>query len=59
MWEVRSFWRASVLAMIPFTAIHVLLFPLLGAPIAAASMLLAIILSFPLAHLLEAGRSTI
>jgi hypothetical protein len=45
--------------MIPFAAVHILLFPLLGAPVALASMLLAIAASFPLAHLYEAGRSTI
>jgi membrane protease YdiL (CAAX protease family) len=55
----RSFWRASVLAMIPFAAVHVLLFPLLGAPVALASILLAIAVSFPLAHLFEVGRGTI
>jgi membrane protease YdiL (CAAX protease family) len=55
----RSFWRAASLAAVPFTAVHLLLFLTMPWPVAAASVLLAVILSFPLAHLFELGGGTI
>ena len=45
--------------MVPFTAVHLLLFIYLSWPIALASTLLAVIISFPMAHLFELGRNKI
>lgn len=56
--EDRPFWRAAVLALIPFVAAHLLLFATLPPAIAAAATLLAVVMSFPLARLYElAGRT--
>lgn len=45
--------------MIPFVIVHLVLFYTMAWPIALASVLLAIIISFPLAHLYELGGNTI
>jgi membrane protease YdiL (CAAX protease family) len=55
----HPFWRAASLSMIPFVIVHLLMFVSLPWPIAAAAMLLAVVLSFPLAHLFELGGGTI
>lgn len=55
----RSFWRAATLAAGPFVVVHLLLFVTLPWPIASAALLLAIVLSFPLAYLFELGGGTI
>ena len=55
----RSFWRAAGLSMLPFVAVHLLLFATMPWPIALASVVLASVISFPLAHLYELGGSTI
>jgi membrane protease YdiL (CAAX protease family) len=55
----RSFWRASALAAVPFVIVHLYLFATLPWPIALASVLLATIISFPLAYLFELGGKTI
>ena len=55
----RSFWGAARLAMLPFVAVHLFLFLTMPWPIASAAVLLAVILSFPFAHLYEIGGSTI
>lgn len=56
--ESRTFWRAAAIAMIPFFAVHLVLFATMSFPIALASTLLALAISFPLAHLYEiSGRS--
>jgi membrane protease YdiL (CAAX protease family) len=55
----HSFWRAARLSMIPFVLVHLLLFLTQPWPIAAAAMLLAVALSFPLAHLYELCGRTI
>lgn len=58
MREGRSFWRAGVLAAIPFVAVHLLLFATLDPAVAAASLALSVSMSFPLAWLFErAGNS--
>ena len=57
--ERHSFWRAAWLSMVPFTAVHLLLFATLPAPIAAASVLLAVVTAFPLAHLFELGGGNV
>ncbi len=55
----RSFWRATWLSMLPFVAVHLLLFFTMPWPIALAALLLAVALSIPLAHLFELGGNTI
>jgi membrane protease YdiL (CAAX protease family) len=55
----RTFWRAAWLSMVPFVAVHLVLFATMPWPIALASVLLASIISFPLAHLYELGGRTI
>jgi membrane protease YdiL (CAAX protease family) len=57
--EGRSFGRAASLAMIPFVVAHLFLFFTMPVPIAAASVLLAVVVSFPLARLFELGGGTI
>ena len=54
----RSFWRAAGLSMLPFVAVHLLLFFTMPWPIALAALSLSVVLSFPLAHLFELGGST-
>jgi hypothetical protein len=55
----HPFWRAARLSMIPFVIVHLLMFVTLPWPIAAAAMLLAVAISFPLAHLFELAGATI
>jgi membrane protease YdiL (CAAX protease family) len=55
----RSFWPAARLAALPFVLVHLYLFATLPWPVALASVLLAVTLSFPLAHLFELGGNTI
>ena len=51
----RTFWRAAALSMVPFVSVHLVLFFYMAWPIALASVLLAIAISFPLAYLFELG----
>ncbi len=55
----RTFWRAALLSSVPFAAVHLLLFFSLDPPLAAASLVLALSMSFPLARLFEASGGTI
>ena len=55
----RTFWRAAAVSMLPFVSVHLILFFSMSWPIAVASVLLAIIISFPLAYLFELGGDTI
>lgn len=55
----RSFWRAAALATVPFTLVHLILFVSLPWAIALASLLLAVLISFPLACLFELGGGTL
>jgi hypothetical protein len=55
----RTFWRAAALSMLPFVAVRLVLFVSMPWPIALASVLLAIVISFPLAYLFELGGDTI
>jgi membrane protease YdiL (CAAX protease family) len=55
----RSFRRAAALSMVPFLAVHLVLFATLPWPIALTSLALAAVLSFPLAHLFVLGGHTI
>jgi membrane protease YdiL (CAAX protease family) len=55
----RTFWRAAILSAIPFCAVHLLLFMTLDFPVALASFLLSLSLSFPLAWLFERSGNSI
>ena len=55
----RSFWRAAAISMPPFVGVHLLLFLTMPWPVALAAVVLAVVLSFPLAHLFEVGGGTI
>jgi membrane protease YdiL (CAAX protease family) len=55
----RSFWRAALLATVPFALVHLILFATMAWPVALAAVLLSIVLSFPLARLYELGGNTI
>ena len=57
--EGRTFWRAATVSMLPFVAVHLVLFASMPWPIALASVLLSVIISFPLALLFELGGRTI
>ena len=45
--------------MLPFVSVHLVLFLSMPWPIALASVLLAVVISFPLAYLFELGGETI
>lgn len=55
----RRFWRAAVLSMVPFVIVHLWLFTSMPWPIASAAILLAVVVSFPFAHLYELGGQTV
>ena len=55
----RTFWRAATVSMLPFVSVHLVLFVSMPWPIALASVLLAMVISFPLAYLFEAGGNTV
>lgn len=55
----RTFSRAAVASMIPFAVVHLYLFTTMAWPIALAAVLLAVVLSFPLAYLFELGGGSI
>jgi membrane protease YdiL (CAAX protease family) len=57
--EGRTFLRAASVSMLPFLAVHLVLFATMPWPIALASVALAVIISFPLAYLFELGGGTI
>lgn len=54
-----AFWRAALLSAGPFVAAHLMLFATMSWPIALASTMLALVTSFPLAHLFDLGGRTI
>ncbi len=54
----RPFWRAAGVAAILFVAVHLLLFASMSWQVAIGATLLAVAISFPLAHLFEMGRGT-
>ena len=55
----RTFWRAALLATGPFVLVHFALLLTMPWTVAAASILLAATISFPLAHLFELGGRTV
>jgi membrane protease YdiL (CAAX protease family) len=57
--ERHDYWKAASLSAIPFVLVHLIIFYSNPWPIAAASVLLAVITSFPLSRLFEIGGNTI
>ena len=57
--EGRPFWRAALLALGPFAAVHLWLFVTMPWPVALASIALAVAVTPPLAYLFELGGNTI
>jgi membrane protease YdiL (CAAX protease family) len=55
----RTFWRAATLSMLPFVAVHLVLFLTLPLWIALAALVIAVVTSFPMAQLFELGGATI
>ncbi len=55
----RSFMRAALLSMLPFVAVHLILFLTMPWAIALAAVLLSVVLSCPFARLFELGGNTI
>jgi membrane protease YdiL (CAAX protease family) len=55
----RTFWRAAALSMVPFVAVHLVLFITMPFWVAMAALMLAVVTSFPMAQLFELGGSTI
>jgi len=55
----RTFGRAALVAAVPFVAVHLAMFLTLPWPIALASVVLAALISVPLAYLFELGGDTI
>lgn len=54
-----TFWRAAWLSAIPFAIAHLYTFAIMDWPIALAALALAIVISFPFAHLYELAGKTI
>ena len=54
-----SFWKAAGISAVPFILVHLIMFYSLPFAIAFASILLSVVLSFPLARLFELGGNTI
>ncbi len=57
--EGRNFWPAAWLAAVPFVAVHLLIFVTSDPAIAAASVLLALSMSFPLAWAFDRSRGSV
>jgi membrane protease YdiL (CAAX protease family) len=55
----RTFWHAALLSLLPFVAVHSLLFFSLDWAIALVSMLLALAVTFPFCYLYDLNRRTI
>ena len=55
----RSFWGATGLAMLPFAAVHLVMFATMPWPVALAGLLLALAVTPPMARLFELGGNTI
>jgi membrane protease YdiL (CAAX protease family) len=57
--EGRKFWPAAWLSAVPFVAVHLLIFITSDPAIAAASVLLALSMSFPLAWAFDLSRGSV
>jgi len=55
----HSFWRATGLALVPFAAVHLVLFATMPWPVALAALMLALAVTPPMAKLYELGGNTI
>ncbi len=55
----RSFWSAAAVSMLPFVAVHLILFASMPWPLALAALTLSVVMSFPFARLFELGGRTI
>jgi membrane protease YdiL (CAAX protease family) len=55
----HPFWRAALISMAPFAAVHLMLFATMPWPIALAALLLSVVVSFPLARLYDLGGGTV
>lgn len=55
----RSFWKAALIATVPFAIVHLILFINMPFAVAAAALGLSIATSFPLSYLYELGGKTI
>ena len=55
----RSFWRAGILSMVPFVAVHLIMFLQVPWAVALAGLLLSVVIAFPMARLFELGGNTI
>ena len=55
----RPFWRAVLLGLAPFAAVHLMLFQTMPWPVALAAVALAVAVTPPLAYLFELGGNTI
>jgi membrane protease YdiL (CAAX protease family) len=53
----RSFWRAGILSMIPFVAVHLIMFLQVPWAVALAGLLLSVVIAFPMARLFELGNT--
>ncbi|MBX7174031.1 MAG: CPBP family intramembrane metalloprotease [Pyrinomonadaceae bacterium] len=54
-----SFWKAALLAAIPFILVHLIMFYSQPFPIALASIILAVVMSFPFCRLFELDGNSI
>jgi membrane protease YdiL (CAAX protease family) len=57
--QTRTFWRAASVSMVPFAAVHLVIFLTMDWPVALVALLLSMALSFPYAYLYELGGRTI
>jgi membrane protease YdiL (CAAX protease family) len=57
--QKHRFWKAAFIAAVPFILVHLIMFYSLPFAIAFASILLSVVLSFPLARLFELGGNTV
>ncbi|MBL8550346.1 MAG: CPBP family intramembrane metalloprotease [Hyphomonadaceae bacterium] len=57
--EGRPFWRAALIASVPFIAVHALLFLTMAFPVALMALLVSLSISFPLAWLYERSGNSI
>ena len=55
----RPFWRAAIVSLLPFVAVHLPLFATMDWPVATAALLLAAATAMPFARLYELGGHTV
>lgn len=57
--RTRGYWRAACLSVLPFVAVHLLLFTYMHPAVAAAATFLSLAMGFPLARLYDLGGGTV